>query len=534
MTEQEEYAERPVPRQARLGFAKPALVWAGFAYAYICIFIGSQIMGGLGAPLGYAAIISGQIFLFVYSGLIAHKGAALGLNFSLMCKAAFGKYGYAAPVLLIAGLVTGWFAFQGWLAGDLTVGLYGGKSFNAGTGSGILPGIFGTTAFWGAIWTATFGIFAVYGIRAMAWMGRFAVVSVTVLAAWMIYSILTVVASGTGGNPLMSHTVGHPWTFALGFTASIGTFIVSSTMTGDFTRWTKNTRQAWGVTAVAFPICNLLMLMVGGIFTAVAGKLDFFFGLGAIGLGIPIMIIQWASNGSTCDGCMYNATQGFKNVSHNLSNGKFNLSWKKIASIVVLVGAGVAAANLLTSIVPWLLLLGTVVSLVGGVLIGHFWVVARKSTPDEILTAADRVVNIPAIIGLLVGIVIAVIIAVAVPDLPAVIGGLIGGVGVYPAVARYMGYTKGGRLTDRGIGVSIDRVSGTRSTSDIEDQRSSRDPSDESTSTRISDIHEKDNMNSKHIDRIFRNIEKIAQLLAPYWFSSSSSSSSSMGRGGSS
>ena len=40
------------------------------------------------------------------------------------------------PVLLISGLVAGWFVFQGWLAGDLTVGLYGGKSFNAGVGNG--------------------------------------------------------------------------------------------------------------------------------------------------------------------------------------------------------------------------------------------------------------------------------------------------------------------------------------------------------------------------------------------------------------
>jgi cytosine permease len=92
MSEKEEYAERPVPQHARLGFSHPALVWAGFAYAYICIFIGSQIMAGLGAPLGYVAIVTGQIFLFVYSGLIAHKGAQFGLNFPLMCKAAFGRY----------------------------------------------------------------------------------------------------------------------------------------------------------------------------------------------------------------------------------------------------------------------------------------------------------------------------------------------------------------------------------------------------------------------------------------------------------
>ena len=52
MGEQEEYAEKPVPEHARLGFMKPALVWAGFAYAYICIYISSQIMGGLGGSSG--------------------------------------------------------------------------------------------------------------------------------------------------------------------------------------------------------------------------------------------------------------------------------------------------------------------------------------------------------------------------------------------------------------------------------------------------------------------------------------------------
>jgi cytosine permease len=286
----------------------------------------------------------------------------------------------------------------------------------------------------------------------MAWMGRFAVVTVTALAGWMIYSILNIVSAETGGNWLSSQPIGEPWTFALGFTASVGTFIVSATMTSDFTRWTKNAKQSWGVTMVAFPVANLLMLMTGAIFTAVAGELDFYFGLGTLALGIPIMIIQWASNGSTCDGCMYNATQGFKNVVHYIAGKRLNFSWKKVAFIVMIVGTAVAAANLLTSIVPWLLLLGTVVPLVGGILIGHFWIVARKCTHQELLVAADKKINGPAVVGFLVGLAIAIVIQIAVPDLPAVVGGLIGGVGVYPLVAKLTGYTKDGRLTPKGLG----------------------------------------------------------------------------------
>jgi len=451
MVEKEEYAERPVPQHARLGFANPALIWAGFAYAYICIFIGSQIMAGLGAPWGYVAIITGQIFLFFYSGSIAHYGSKYGLNFALMCKSAFGRYGYAVPTLMIAALVAGWFAFQAWLAADLMIGLYGGQSFNAGTGSGVLPGILGTTGFWAGVFAIMFGLFAVYGIKAVAWMGKFAVVSVTLLAAWMIYSILSVSAGGTGGNPWVSPVVGEPWTFALGFTASIGTFIVSSTMTSDFTRWTKTPRQAWAVTAVAFPICNCLMLMVGGLFTAISGELDFYFGLGALALGIPIMVIQWASNGSTCDGCLYNAVQGFKNVSYHISKGKVNLSWKKISLIVMFAGAIVAASNILSSIVPWLLLLGTIVSLVGGILIGHFWIMTRRQNQEQILAAAEKKVNVPAIIGLVAGIIIAIPIVTFAPDIPSVIGGLIGGIVIYPLAYKIMNRTKTNMTTEKPI-----------------------------------------------------------------------------------
>ena len=44
MVEAEEYTDRPVPQDARLGFMKPAMVWAGFTYAYICIFIGLSLI----------------------------------------------------------------------------------------------------------------------------------------------------------------------------------------------------------------------------------------------------------------------------------------------------------------------------------------------------------------------------------------------------------------------------------------------------------------------------------------------------------
>ena len=171
-------------------------------------------------------------------------------------------------------------------------------------------------------------------------------------------------------------------------------------MTGDFVRWTRNAKQAWAVTGVAFPVCNMVTLLIGGIYTAVAGHLDFFFGLSMVAFGIPMMVMQWLSNGSVCDGCLYNAGQGFKNLSYYVSKGRINYSWKKVTTIVMIVGAAIAVSNVITNIVPWLLTLGILVPLVGGVLIGHYWIVARKNNIDEHLLAADKKFNFPAMIGL--------------------------------------------------------------------------------------------------------------------------------------
>jgi hypothetical protein len=180
----------------------------------------------------------------------------------------------------------------------------------------------------------------------------------------------------------------------------------------------------------------------------------------------------------------------------------------------MIAGTAVAASNILTSIVPWLLLLGTLLPLVGGVLIGHFWIVARKSNIDEHLASADKKVNVPAAIGFLVGLAIAVVIQTSVPDLPPAIGGLIGGIGVYPVVAKAMGYCKNGRLTPKALGISE-----SYGASGPVDKPNSPTPPGDSASTNVS------NRQATKDRSIQTTIDKIVDFFAPYWSNSSSSPS---------
>jgi hypothetical protein len=117
----------------------------------------------------------------------------------------------------------------------------------------------------------------------------------------------------------------------------------------------------------------------------------------------------------------------------------------------------------------------------------------------------------------LVGIAIAVIIVVSVPDLPAVIGGLIGGCGVYPLVAKLMGYTKNGRLTPKGIGSGI----GYGEVGAVNDTHNPVPPGAPTNMPKPPAI--KEVALKGDIDKISTTIDKVVEFVAPYWHDQSNS-----------
>jgi len=114
----------------------------------------------------------------------------------------------------------------------------------------------------------------------------------------------------------------------------------------------------------------------------------------------------------------------------------------------------------------------------------------------------------------LVGLVIAIVIQTSVPDLPPAVGGLVGGIAVYPVVAKAMGYSKNGRLTPKALGIS-----GSYGTAGVvEKPHGPTTPPGDSASTNVS------NSQATKDRRIQATIDKIVDFVAPYWSNSSSPS----------
>jgi hypothetical protein len=87
------------------------------------------------------------------------------------------------------------------------------------------------------------------GIRALSWLG-----AVAAIAGYR----------AVGGGTL---------TFGAAISLIMATFADSGTMTADFTRWSKNGRQAVLAAATAFPVGSVIAQLTGGV-VVTAGAID--------------------------------------------------------------------------------------------------------------------------------------------------------------------------------------------------------------------------------------------------------------------
>lgn len=377
----EEYHDKPVPLRARLGFKEPALVWSGFGIAYICAVIGGLIQQGLGTTDAILAILLGNFILFVYSAAIGYANGKWGLNFPLTVKAVFGRKGAIVPILVMAVLVTGWYAFQAWLTADILR-----VAFDL-QGS-ILVGVMA------AVIAVIFGLPVIFGIKSMAKLMQLALPGMLIFAAYYLFAKII-----PAGGAIFAKTGSGKIAFMAGVGMAWSTFVVSGTMTGDIVRYTKTGKEAVWVTAVAFLFSNAPFMILGAL---IAGAItdptvQYFFDQKTVAVLLPLLVLAILSNWSTCDACLYNATMGY-------TNSIKGLNWRNAAIVGTVIGVIAAGTGIIGNIVNWLILLGLVVPPIGGTIIADYYVV--RGDRAGFSHDRDTDFNWAAIIAVVIGIAI--------------------------------------------------------------------------------------------------------------------------------
>ncbi len=362
-----EFEQEPVPASHRRSLKSVSAVWFGFPMILTNAIFGGTIVYGLGFWRGIAAILVGNLVLLAYVGALSYVAGTTGKNFALTAAETFGRRGTAVAAGFLSTVVIGWFAFQ--------------------------TGLTGATLRTALGWNETLVIF-IAGVLyiAVTFVGIRALTVIGLIAAplFVILSIvaLTFAAREGGLSGITSYAGGGAGAAVLSVGAAvtivIAGFADSGTMTADFTRWSRNGREAVLAAFTAFPIANFISLLVGGIIVAAGAAAtpaesggDFLPILTSHGTVLTwvAVIFVFVNLGSVCTHCLYNGAVGWS----QLTRSKMRL----MTVVLGVLGLVAALAGVWSHFATWLNLLGIFVPPIGAVLIVD-QLVQHRATPRPI------------------------------------------------------------------------------------------------------------------------------------------------------
>lgn len=336
-----EYALEPVPAEAKQRWWNITIVWMGFQ-----IWPGGYFPGLLLAPVmdlgsAAAAIILGNLILFGIAGFYAHVGQRTGLTSYQLWKYAWGKWGFYVAMVVM------WVTYMAW------VGVEAGIQANF-LGVKVSDPVEITVAFFIAIFAV---IPAAFGIRALAYVGY---VAVPLLIGMIVWSTVKGLAFFDG--PAFEKTGTINW--FVGLATVVGLWIVGANANADFGRYLKSAKGAWGMTAVAFFVCNMPLNFAGLFLARSVGSGDqgtVFTTLGVYWLGLAAVTLGLVT---TMDANSYSG-----GLQLTAMVGHWFHRWQLVMVHGICAGA-IGAAGIFYSFFSWLQFLSIVLPIIFGVLAG--------------------------------------------------------------------------------------------------------------------------------------------------------------------
>lgn len=356
----EEFEHEPVPQERRRSLASVAAVWFGFPMVLTQAVFGGIIVLNLGFIAGSSAILLGNLILCVYVGGLSYIAGATGLNFAMQGKKTFGTRGYVVACTLLSTLVVGWYAFQIGLTGQTINASFG---WNASIVIVVATLLYMATTF--------------LGIRALS------IVGVIAAPFFIVMGILGLILAS------YEHGLGNVWAYAgsdhgMNFWGAVSLVVAgfadAGTMTADFTRWSRNGKEAVAASFTAFPIANAIAFLFGGVIVAAGSAVDpihnggdfmpLLTGHGFLLSAIAVVFV-FVNLGSVCAHCLYNGAVGY---SHLLK------SRMRLLTLILGVLGGIAAiAGVWSLFAEWLSLLGIFVPPIGVIIIMDQLIYARAA-----------------------------------------------------------------------------------------------------------------------------------------------------------
>ncbi|NET49468.1 MAG: cytosine permease [Merismopedia sp. SIO2A8] len=356
--ETEDYPLSPVPLRARKSLISLAPLLIGFT-----LYSGTLFAGGIVGPSVQfwpnlmGLILAGNLILGLYAALLGFIAAETGLTTVLMARFSFGDVGSRWVDFILGFTQIGWYAWGSALMAKLLNSLAGvPESWN-----GVLILVF----------TYACCSTAYLGYKAMDWLSRIAVPAMVILMGWS----LMIASNEVGGFAgLQATELADPLPATAAITIIVGTFVSGGTQSTNWSRFARSGGIGFWATLIAFFIGNGFLIFSGAFCAKVYGNPDIVEVMAQQGLLFAGLVLFFLNMWTTQDNTIYAFSIAGANMFRSTKRTLFVLGGATIALVL-------AWGGIYEMLVNYLILLGTFIPPIGGVIMVDYWVHRRGNFP---------------------------------------------------------------------------------------------------------------------------------------------------------
>lgn len=345
-----------VPENARVGLISLSAVLLGFTFFSPTMIAGGQVAAAYGLNDFLTVMVLGNLILGLYVGVMAVIGTKTGLSSVLLSRYTLGIGGAKWASFLLGGTQLGWYAVSCAYVAELFV-----RGLN-------MPG---TYLPWVIFWSVVMGVTAIYGYKGMEMVSYAAIPLILILTVWTPYLGIQKAGSWPALAAIPA-TTAMPLTTAI--TVIVGTFASGGTQVTNWSRFAKSAKISFIAALLAFFVGNGLMIFAGGI-GAIAFRqpdiVEVFLQMGIIFWAMAILTLNvWTTNDAAAYAFGVAGAEFF-----NKPNKRPYIIWG------VLIATVIAAAEVYSLFIPWLIMLGIFIPPLGGAIIGDYLFTWKRSMP---------------------------------------------------------------------------------------------------------------------------------------------------------
>lgn len=357
MSEKSEFPLSEAPKEGRKGLLSISMVLFSFTFFTGTMFAGGKIGVAFNiVDMLWVAVI-GNLLLAIYAASLSLIAARSGLNSVLMGRFCFGEIGSKLSDFLLGFAELGWYA---WGTATLAISLV--KLLDLSDSVTIpLMILFGLG----------FSITALVGYKGLDVLSR---VSVPLMFVLLIVSMWIATHDIGGWTGLKAIEPSQTMTFSAAITMVFGTFASGATQATNWTRLARNGRIAVSASFLSFLGGNGLMIISGAYCAIVYKQADI----------VAVMMLQGLSMAAVIMLCLNLWTIQGPTI-YNVSAAACHLLRSERRRTLTLIGAvaGIVLAigGMYEMLIPFLILLGSIIPPIGGVIMADYWFRYRGKYP---------------------------------------------------------------------------------------------------------------------------------------------------------